>query len=75
MFKDDRMMSMMTVVVVLIAVGTKDDGITLPAGETDPNTIFAAVYGNRGVYLILENLTISNFSSVPTKVPVRYSAR
>ncbi|NNE63113.1 MAG: hypothetical protein HKN34_03435, partial [Gammaproteobacteria bacterium] len=38
--------------------GTMDDGITLQAGETDGDEIFAAIYGVDGVRLNLSNLTI-----------------
>jgi len=41
------------------ATGVKDDGIILPAGETDENTVFATIYGTDSVRLNLENLTIS----------------
>jgi len=45
--------------------GTNDDGIFLPAGETDSNQIFAAIYAQSGVKLNLSNLTISaeNYNS------------
>jgi len=39
------------------------DGITLQAGETDADTVFAAIYGNNGVRLILTNLVITVDSS------------
>lgn len=39
--------------------GLKDDGITLPAGETDGDTVFAAIYAVDGVRLNLSNLTIN----------------
>jgi len=47
------------------ATGSKDDGINLPAGETDANSIFAAIYAQSGVKLNLNNLTISaaNYNS------------
>jgi len=47
------------------ATGVKDDGITLPAGETDGDTVFATIYGTDSVKLNLQNLTISaaNYNS------------
>ncbi|MDJ0776724.1 MAG: hypothetical protein QNJ85_02600 [Gammaproteobacteria bacterium] len=49
--------SLGTIVIKGDANGSKDDGITLQAGATDPDT-YAAVYGQYGVRLVLENLTI-----------------
>jgi len=47
------------------ATGVKDDGITLPTGETDGDTVFASIYGTDSVRLNLKNLTISaaNYNS------------
>jgi hypothetical protein len=46
--------------------GGLDDGIALPAGETDANTVVAAIYGTNGIRLNLKNLVISaeNYNSV-----------
>lgn len=39
--------------------GYKDDGIFLPAGQTDADQVFAAIYGANGVRLNLSNLVIN----------------
>ncbi len=39
--------------------GYKDDGIFLPAGETDSDRVFAAIYGTNGVRLNLSSLVIN----------------
>ena len=40
-------------------VGSMDDGITLQPGETDADSVFAAIYGTSAVRLNLSNLVIT----------------